>query len=703
MKKGISSKTKNLLIFSAALLVVAVVLELLFVGISNRHDESDYVLSSVGASSFTSWEFEDKGNGNYYALAYNSYLTADDLGGARADKIEVFLSRTTSDSTETVIYYTGKVNGIYGEFIAPLTLEREGVYVGYLGADSLDRIRICPTEIVHSTITFDGVVINPDVSVASFSVARIILWGMLCAMLYSLYIIIRFFAFKKGERPNLWLIIYFCLGGALMLASYEGTRMFTSVRGLEGIILPVVFVLFSLLYAALWFIAVRLREPHKKLCAAVAVLGVMFTFALSPLQAPDEQNHFLRAYAISGGQLNFEFNYEYPGDVQLLFDSFKGQFYLEKHEKGLATTISQISMLLTTDATSYKSDYCHSDIQLLLPYIPAAIGIGIVRLVGGNALFCLYAARLMNVAVFAICAYLALKNAARYRGAIILAALLPLTLFMAATTSYDSMFLSAFILMFGLICKNNFRQWDLLAVVALFSVMISIKPIYFPLAFLILTIPKSEYKPKTNKISALLLILGFGAIVYLGSLIYADLFASNIPPTVYLDGVDKLSQIKYVLSNPVRYAMVMVVDGYLNSFYLNTFGDLGALDVHCILTNLLSPVLVVVVAALYADTAKRYKKSDAVIFSVITVASYAIIVTGFYAMWSTLGSTSILGVQSRYFITLVPLLAALISKALSKAISFNLGDRSRDNATIAICGGLSFVAAFEMFARYFLM
>lgn len=699
MKFSLSKNAKRLIIIGAAIALLSVAFEFLFVSLSGGAEKDEYRRTELSREAFSQWEFEDRNNGDYYALAYNSYFYAENLNLGPVKNIEVRFTRSESDMTETVIYYTGTVNGIYGDFTAPLVGNGEGVYLAYVEASSIDSIRIYPTESVRTTVNFSGVTFTPEVTETAFSFSRVLLWVVTLAMLYALYNTVRFFFFKKGEKPRLWATVYTVACGLALLVLFVAARTFSTLRGTEAFILPLGFLAVTAGFLVLWFICVRLKKPHKKLAATVAAVGVIFTFALAPLQAPDEQNHYLRAYAISRGQLGFEYDYEYPDAVKLLCESFPGQARYNILAPGKATVYDLFSKYF--EGGTAKNVNCN--IQVIAPYIPAAAGMALARLVGGDALLSLYIGRLMNVAVFALCAYFALKLAKRYRGALILTTLFPLTVFMAASLSYDSMFLAAFVLMLGLLFKEEFTSKDLWLSTALFCLIISIKPIYFPLALLLLTVPKENYKAKVNRQLALFLFAGFGALIYIGSLIYAGLFAVNIPPTTYLEGVDKLAQIKYVLSNPLRYAVVMVADGYANSFYLNSLGILGALDAECIITNLVAPIAVVVVAALYADTAPLYKKSDTIIHGAVIILSYAVVVTGFYAMWSTLGSSSILGVQARYFIPLVPSLAALLSRAFSKTLSFAGGHENRDNVCLAVCGSLAALASLELFANYFFM
>ena len=78
---------------------------------------------------------------------------------------------------------------------------------------------------------------------------------------------------------------------------------------------------------------------------------------------------------------------------------------------------------------------------MILPMLPQALAIFAARTLGGSALCCLYAARLANLAGYAFWCWLALKNCRRYKPVFLAMMLLPLSLFMAASCSYDAMLL----------------------------------------------------------------------------------------------------------------------------------------------------------------------------------------------------------------------------------------------------------------------
>ncbi len=693
---------KKKIALAAAVLALACAAELCFCALSNRRGPDDYALQALGADSFESWEFEDRGGGDYYALANNSYFTLDGLSGLPADKITVLLERQEGDASECVMYCAGARGGTRGEFIVPLTKQADGVYVGYAECDALDALTVYPTERVRTTLRFDGVVINPDVPVVSFSPSRALLWASLLAAGFAAFLLVRRARKKEEGKPNLWACVYALLTAALLTAVFAATRMYTATRGLESVLLPAALALFSLLYLAVWLCAARLKSARSRAALAALVLGALFCFASAPLQAPDEHGHFLRAFALSQGSVDYDYDYAYPDDVRQLITAFPAKLYGDVQLEGKGSAAGAIAGYLASPNGGGTAAECRTSVQLLLPYVFSALGMALVRLFSGNALLCLYAGRLMNVLVYAACVYAAVGMAKRRRGALLFMALLPTTLYMAASVSYDSMFLGAAVLFFGFVLKNDFDRRDLVLSALAFGGVVMIKSIYFPLALLLFTIPKQQLRVRLPRLASVLLVCGAGAALLLASLAYANLFAVGIPPSYVPEGVNIAAQIRYVLTHPVRYLMVLLVDGWQNCFYITSYGVFGWLDVDAALTGLLVPVLFVALAALCADEPK-HNKSETPLHALVVLLGYALVVTGFYATWSTLGATSILGVQSRYFIPFLPPALALLSRAFSPVLRFSGGEQRRDALCTALCAGVSLTAAAELFTMYFLM
>ena len=91
-------------------------------------------------------------------------------------------------------------------------------------------------------------------------------------------------------------------------------------------------------------------------------------------------------------------------------------------------------------------------------------------------------------------------------------------------------------------------------------------------------------------------------------------------------------------------------------------------------------------------------------FAILAALCYAITVTGFYCACSTLGSTSILGVQARYLIPCLPALAALGSIAAEQAGLGSSALLRRDELiSLWLCFGSGLLAGAELFLQSFFL
>ena len=158
--------------------------------------------------------------------------------------------------------------------------------------------------------------------------------------------------------------------------------------------------------------------------ACILLCGVLFAFANPPLQTPDETDHYLRTYAISLGRFNFDYDRTYPEDVARLVEAFPGAWVNAHTSVGIGTdpdtgedkpydtagyALKQIGSggAIQSVADSFAAYFSggeespeplHEPVSfLILPFLPGAAGMALVRLLGGGALACLYAGRLGNL------------------------------------------------------------------------------------------------------------------------------------------------------------------------------------------------------------------------------------------------------------------------------------------------------------------
>ena len=211
-------------------------------------------------------------------------------------------------------------------------------------------------------------------------------------------------------------------------------------------------------------------------------LGILYLFVLPPLAAPDEISHYVSAYRLSS-QMTGQPQRDRYGRVLLRaqdawVEDLDGDFVYEPDEDGNLQVTAEsreqaVKLGETLDESTYElfpyswrqqavcsgayrrdSEYgCVCQLHLSagyhqpLAYVPQAIGISLARILGLNTVCLLYFGRLCNLIFFVIMLYLSMKRIPFGKEVLLGVAVLPMTLHLAASFSYDVMILSCMFLL----------------------------------------------------------------------------------------------------------------------------------------------------------------------------------------------------------------------------------------------------------------
>ena len=218
----------------------------------------------------------------------------------------------------------------------------------------------------------------------------------------------------------------------------------------------------------------------------IFLCGLLFAFANPPLQTPDEADHYLRTYAISTGHFDFDASRTYPDDVAYLLEAFPGAWVNAHTSAGVGTDpdtgakkayntagyalkqygkdgavqsmADSFALYLAHDVRDSVPDPVSEPVSfLVIPFLPGAVGMVLARLLGFGALGCLYGGRIVNLLAYTLLCALALAKAERYRPAFAAIMLLPMSLFMGASLSYDATLLGCYYLMLALLTR---KEWN---------------------------------------------------------------------------------------------------------------------------------------------------------------------------------------------------------------------------------------------------
>lgn len=269
-------------------------------------------------------------------------------------------------------------------------------------------------------------------------------------------------------------------------------------------------------------------ETEQIFAAAGISLGLMFLFVLPPLSAPDEVSHYISAYQLSSHILGKPSNaadgrvlvrardgfIEDLGGVMAadgsgLKDRGDGQSQDGAEESRKAVVLGQE----LTEA-AYRSIHDHAlnpgdekgswvsyqpPVRTTpLAYVPQAIGLALARVTGLGGIGLLYMGRLFNLLFFTAMGVLTIRRMPFGKGVMAGVYLLPMTLHLAASFSYDVMIISLSGY-FAAVCLHlaykarRVRVRDVVILALVIGVMGPCKMVYGMIAGFCLLIPVKKF------------------------------------------------------------------------------------------------------------------------------------------------------------------------------------------------------------------
>ena len=408
----------------------------------------------------------------------------------------------------------------------------------------------------------------------------------------------------------------------------------------------------------------------------VPVVCLFFLITMPTFKNHDEYYHWLKAYEVSTGNLMtpIENNVQgsmMPEGVSAVFPNSEwvNMDYKMVQEKLKVSLEREKQGILNPETAALYS---------FIQYIPQATGIAIARLVTDNVYLITYAGRIVNLLVALILLYLAIKIIPFGKKLILIPAMIPIALEGFTSLSPDAMTISMSFLYLSYILYLAFgekKQIDLKdkGLLLLMSVVIALcKIVYIPLVGLILLIPKEKFKNGTNKSKTInfIVIAGIALAVNLIWLGISSMYLSN-----FREG-DSQVQVALLFQNPIQYIqeLLYTVNLYGNKYVMSLFGmEIGwgeLIRINSIVPYALMGIYLIV-AITDNEIKGKFKTYQLVWASLVVLAIIALVFTSLYVQWTTVGSTSIEGVQGRYFLPILPLIMFLIGSTIKVNSSYS--------------------------------
>jgi uncharacterized membrane protein len=423
-------------------------------------------------------------------------------------------------------------------------------------------------------------------------------------------------------------------------------------------------------------------RPELIFAVMALVAGLVLVFVNGPFEAPDEPNHFSRAYQISEGRffserIDNKAGDRLPASIPNTTHTFKNFSSNSKTKVNKELLISALKTPLNGQERIFVS-FPNTVINFPLCYFPQAIGIYAARLVGISPLKMMYAGRMMSLFCWIILMYIAIRLTPVFKWVMVLVGIMPMNLYLAASLSADTMINACAFLFIALVLSERFRDKGLMTMgkragIGVVSIALSVmKLVYAPLAAFIFMVPASSFGSNRKRVVYVLSVLGLSllAIILWGfeiRRVYVPLNNSNMP-----------LQLSNMFADPWKYLCVLAntTPEQLKCYYYTLVGVLGWLEIWLPRWIYVTYIPVIVAASIFEPAYKRrtlylWEKAT---FLALCFLSCFLIYTAQYLTWNKAGSLLVEGVTGRYFIPLViPCMLILFNRIMPQKIKWILG------------------------------
>lgn len=350
--------------------------------------------------------------------------------------------------------------------------------------------------------------------------------------------------------------------------------------------------------------------------------------------------------------------------------------------------IKELNKYLNDDIEKYSTNYSYDSYLLFShsAHIPGALLLKILKFFGTSNTMSLTLWRLLSLLFYSIVFAVAIKIVKKFKPLFFIFALIPTSVFLAFNYSYDAFLTSllglAAAFFINIMCCKKIKLCDILGFIICTFVACLSKAVYMPLLLLMLLIPNEKFnnekQSKRFKIFILILtFIGMLAIV-LPMILKMTSISDQRGGIIYGGEVDGIKQVKLFIKQPLSFALVFS-QNFLNTILFNLFSSNTFINMGYYFTGTQGTYYYLFIASLiiiYLLSCKEkidldFKKKI-FIFLIILFTS-CMVYGSMFLIFSPVGTSTIYGVQPRYFIPIVLwLFIILISNRISFKAKSNL-------------------------------
>ena len=428
----------------------------------------------------------------------------------------------------------------------------------------------------------------------------------------------------------------------------------------------IIFITLLIAYIAI-NIYKKIKSANIKKEKAFLIIGICLGLGLIIINVPlakyDEHAHFWRAYELANGIIKSGTK-ELPNSIFNIVIDSEGVYHIEqKTSYDYMKKVSSIELdkadksMQTVGATATLSPFS---------YIPQTVGCIIGKILNLKPILVVYLARLSNLAFYIGIIYIAIKimPKEKWKEIVMLIALLPMSLNLAASISPDATIISLSILIVAYMLNLKFKKKkidtkDCIILVILNLIVSMCKIVYLPIMLLYFLIPVEKFKNRSQRnllfLTNILLFIGIYSI-----------WQNIATGAVTIIRTSTTEQIYFTLSNIMRdvYTGINTIYRFSTDYYLTM---IGGWNTQPIITIILSIILFITIFGknkdeMFEEDEIELEKKDKILISIVVSISLLLIFIGLYIPWTRACFTYVEGVQGRYFLPILLLIILVFER-----------------------------------------
>lgn len=433
------------------------------------------------------------------------------------------------------------------------------------------------------------------------------------------------------------------------------------------ITIAIILILFS---GVLYYITISRKLPREKIfLISASIIGLIYTILMTPYSVSDESGHINTAYRYSNVLMGN--GYETDSGKMLKREEDSKVYALSRNPT--ATTYNTVITHFFDKADeSELVEVSGERIGNMWQYIPTAIGITIARLLKVGYIPLIYIGRLLNFIFYLGMIYWGMKKLPFGKITLFAVSMLPMALQQGASFSYDAIVygLGYFYISYALyiaFSKEAAKRRDILFLVLSGGILSTCKGgVFIFICLTCLLIPINKFKNKKRYLAAIAIIVLAALSMFL---IFNFVKVRRTIVTTEKPLVEFNSQVayaySYIFTNPLGFLKIVynTIITNVDFYVLSTFGShLGWSTIEYVevpIIIIIVYIIIVILSAFREDGERQYIsiKNKILMLAIIIMVCFTFFTAAL--TWTPYGDSTIFGLQGRYYLAVLPLIAFL--------------------------------------------